>query len=129
MAAALEPGKDNDPEEVPEVQAFSGRIEAAVDLEGTGGGGVGARGSETLAGDGLHEAPFLEDFYDITSGTGTVGGIQVQVRRRDSLRRRLRGGASTEKRNGASAEGEVGHRHGWPKGLYSEEVEGSARSR
>lgn len=110
MAAPLEPGKNDDPEEVPEVQAFGRGIEAAVDSEGIGRG-VGARGPEVLAGDGLDEAPLLED-VDHVGGAG--GGIQVLIRRLEGLRGGVRGAAAAEEGESTAAAGGGGEGSGRP---------------
>lgn len=99
MAAPLEPGQDDDPEQVPEVQAFGRGIEATVDFEGIGCGS-GARGPEVLAGDGLDEAPFLENVDDVG---GAGGGVQPLDRRLEGFGGGLRGAAAEEKGESAGA--------------------------
>lgn len=55
VAAALEPGEDNEAEEVAEVEALGGGVEAAVDFDGAGGNGVVKVGAR----EGLEEAALL----------------------------------------------------------------------
>ena len=69
MAAAAEPGEDNQAEEVAQVEALGGGIEAAVDFEGLGG----ARGAEIGAGDRIHQTPLLQNFDNIGAVKGSFG--------------------------------------------------------
>lgn len=85
MAAALEPGEDDEAEEVPKVQAFSRRVEAAVDFKGAHAR-VGARGPDSFARDGLNEAPLLEDAHHVWDPSS---GVQVPS---SGFERRLGGG-------------------------------------
>lgn len=73
MAAALEPGKDNEAEEVAKVEALGGGVEAAVDFDGAGGNGVVDSG----ASDGLEETALLEDFDDVTAPRGLKLRLQL----------------------------------------------------
>lgn len=64
MAATQEPGEDDDADEIPEVQALGGWVEAAVDPEGRESW-VGTSGPEIVAGEGLEQTSFFQDFDDI----------------------------------------------------------------
>lgn len=72
VAAALEPGEDNEAEEVAEVEALGGGVEAAVDFDGAGGNGVVKVGAR----EGLEEAALLEDFDDVVAPRGL--GLQLR---------------------------------------------------
>lgn len=66
VAAALEPGEHDKAEKVTEVEALSGGVEAAVDLDGAGRNGV----IEIGAREGLEEAALLEDVDDVAAARG-----------------------------------------------------------
>jgi len=74
MTAAVEPGQYDDAEEVAEVQRLRGGVEAAVDLDRRG-----ARVPKRVAGDGLDQTAFFEDFNDVAErlleGAGGFGGF------------------------------------------------------
>ena len=71
MAASLEPREDDDAEKVTEVEGIGGRVEAAVDGEGS----VGARLAQLiLVGARVEEPALLEDVDDVGFGERRGGG-------------------------------------------------------
>lgn len=71
MSASPEPGEDDETKEVPKVQAFGGRVEAAVDPKGADAR-IGACRPDTLAGDGIDEPPLLQDIHHVRDPSSRI---------------------------------------------------------
>lgn len=123
MAAPPEPREHDYAQEIAKVQTFRSRVEAAIDPQA---GARRASRSEVLAGDGLEQAPFLEDVDDVGPAakailvgfgggwrlgreSGGVGGARGGIERNESEGR----GAGGEEEGGSSLE--WGER-GWVEG-------------
>ena len=96
VAAAAEPGEDDEAEEVAEVEGLRGGVEAAVDLEGCR---CEARAAERVAGDGLNQTALFEDSDDVVVVVaarllllleGAAGGFCGALKR-ERRRRRFEG--------------------------------------
>lgn len=77
VAAAAEPGEDDEAEEVAEVEALGGGVEAAVDPEGgiSWVRGCGPEGG--VVGCGVEEAALFEDFDDVAAEQRLLGLLVV----------------------------------------------------
>lgn len=80
MSAAEEPRKDDNSEEISEVKAVGGGVEAAVNSQGRALSGR-ADGPERVAGERFKEAPLFKDFNHIGIGIG----IGIRLRRPEKL--------------------------------------------
>ena len=69
VATALEPGEDDDAEEVAEVDGVGGRVKPDVNGEGLGGG----HAAEVVGGHILDELTLAEDVEDVPEGRGRGG--------------------------------------------------------
>ncbi|PON92592.1 hypothetical protein TorRG33x02_116860 [Trema orientale] len=76
MAAPLEPREHDDPEKVAEMEGLGSRVESAVDPERRESR-VGAGDPEMVAGEGLEQAPFVEDVDDVGAVAEGLGGDDV----------------------------------------------------
>ena len=82
----MDPGEDDEAEEVVEVERLSGGVEIIVNFEAVGGGNDDGSVVEVRAGQGFDEAALLEDFDDVVvvvkarrRGLGLCGGVVAAI--------------------------------------------------